>query len=51
MSNDTKQFVEQIAAEADATVDQPMPAAATSTRPNKSVTIATRMSAGGPACD
>jgi hypothetical protein len=38
MSNDTKQFVEQIAAEADATADQPMPAAATSTRPNKSVT-------------
>ena len=44
MSNDTKQFVEQIAAEADATADQPMPAAATSTRPNKSVTVATRMS-------
>jgi phosphatidylserine decarboxylase len=42
MSNDTKQFVEQIAAEADATADQPMPA--TSTRPNKSVTVATRMS-------
>ena len=44
MSNDAKQFVEQIAAEADATADQPMPAAATSTRPNKSVTVATRMS-------
>ena len=44
MSNDAKQFVEQIAAEADATADQPMPAAATSTRPNKSVTVATRVS-------
>jgi hypothetical protein len=43
MSNDTQQFVEQIAAEADATADQPMPAAATSTRPNKSVTVAPRM--------
>jgi hypothetical protein len=44
MSNDAKQFAEQIAAEADATADQPMPAAATSTRPNKSVTVATRVS-------
>jgi hypothetical protein len=44
MSNDTKQFVEQVAAEADATADQPMPAPATSTRPNESVTVATRMS-------
>jgi len=44
MSNEVKRRVEQIAAEADATADQPMPAGATSTRPNKSVTVATRVS-------
>ncbi len=44
MSKGEKKLVEQIAAEADATADQPMPAGATSTRPNKSVTVATRVS-------
>jgi hypothetical protein len=44
MSNEGKRLVEQIAAESDATADQPMPAGATSTRPNKSVTVATRVS-------
>jgi len=44
MSNDAKQFVQQIAAESDATADQSMPAVATSTRSNRSVTVATRMS-------
>ena len=44
MSNEGKRLVEQIAAEADATANQPMPAGATSTRPNKSVTVATRVS-------
>lgn len=46
MSKEVKRLVEQIAAEADATADQPMPAGATSTRPNKSVTVATRVSPG-----
>jgi len=44
MSNEGKLLVEQIAAEADATADRPMPAGATSMRPNKSVTVATRVS-------
>jgi hypothetical protein len=44
MGKDAKQCVEQIAAEADATADQPMPAPGTSTRPNKSVTVATGLS-------
>jgi hypothetical protein len=44
MSNEGKRLVEQIAAESDRTADQPMPAGATSTRPNKSVTVATRVS-------
>lgn len=44
MSNDARQFIEQITAEADATAGQPMPAGATSMRPNKSVTVATRVS-------
>lgn len=43
MSN-AKQIVEQIAAEADATADRPMPPGAAFTRPNKSVTVATRLS-------
>ena len=42
--SDPKQVVEQIASEADATADQPMPPGALSTRPNKSVTVATRLS-------
>ena len=37
------QLVEQIAAEADATADPPMPADAVWTRPNRSVTVATRL--------
>jgi hypothetical protein len=41
---DPKKLVEQIAAEADATADQPMPPGAAFTRPNKSVTVATRIS-------
>jgi hypothetical protein len=44
MGNEGRRLVEQIAAEADATADQPMPAGATSTRPSKSVTVATRVS-------
>jgi hypothetical protein len=42
--SDPKQVVEQIASEADATADQPMPPGAVFTRPNKSVTVATRVS-------
>ena len=38
-----KQLVERIAAEADATADVPVPAGAPFTRPNKSVTVATRL--------
>ncbi|MHB8452156.1 MAG: hypothetical protein ACYDAQ_17155 [Mycobacteriales bacterium] len=43
MSDNVKELVEQIAAEADATADLPMPADATSTRPNKSVPVAVRL--------
>lgn len=39
MSTDARQLVEQIAAEADATRDEPMPDAV-ATRPNKSVPVA-----------
>ncbi len=42
--SDPRKLVEQIAAEADATADQPMPPDAVLTRPNKSVTVATRIS-------
>ena len=42
--SDPKKAVEQIAAEADATADQPMPPGAAFTRPNKSVAVATRIS-------
>lgn len=42
--SDPKQVVEQIASEADITADQPMPPGAVFTRPNKSVTVATRLS-------
>jgi hypothetical protein len=42
--SEPKHLVEQVAAEADATADEPMPADAVPTRPNKSVTIATRVS-------
>ncbi len=44
MSNETKRLVGRIAAEADTRADQPMPTEATSARPNKSVTVATRVS-------
>lgn len=43
MSN-AKQVVEQTAAEADATADEQMPAGTVWKRPNKSVTVATRVS-------
>ena len=42
--NDPKQAVEEIASEADAAADQAMPPGAVFTRPNKSVTVATRLS-------
>jgi hypothetical protein len=42
--SDPKRLVEQAAAEADATADRPMPPEAAFTRPNKSVTVATRVS-------
>ncbi len=44
--SDPKQAVEQAAAEADGTADQPMPLEAVSTKPNQSVTVATRLSPG-----
>ncbi len=43
MSSDAKQLVEQIAAESDATADEPMPAGAVATKPNKSVPVAVRL--------
>lgn len=43
MSTDAKQAVGQVAAEADATRDDPMPGGAVATKPNKSVTIASRL--------
>jgi len=42
--NDAKQLVEQIAAEADASADEPMPPGTLWTKPNKTVTGATRVS-------
>jgi len=42
--SDAKQLVEQIAAEADATAGQPMPAGTVWTKPGKTVTVATRVS-------
>ena len=42
--NDPKQAVEQIASEGDVTAGQAMPPGAVFTRPNKSVTVATRIS-------
>ncbi len=41
---DAKQLVEQIAAEADATAGQPMPVGTVWSKPNKTVTVATRVS-------
>jgi len=42
--SDAKQLVEQIAAEADATAGQPMPAGTVWTKPGKTVTVAARVS-------
>jgi len=42
--SDPKLGLQQIAAAADATADQAMPPGAVATRPNKSVTVATRLS-------
>jgi hypothetical protein len=42
--SDPTQVVEQVAAEADATADQPMPPGSVFTRPSKSVTVAARVS-------
>lgn len=42
--SDAKQFVEQIAAEADATAGQPMPESTVWTKPCRTVTVATRVS-------
>ncbi len=42
--SDAKQLVEQIAAEADATAGQPMPAGTVWSKPNKTVTVATGVS-------
>lgn len=42
--SDAKQLVEQIAAEADATAGEPMPAGTVWTKPGKTVTVATRVS-------
>lgn len=43
MSTSAKQLVEQIAHEADANRDKPLPAEAVATRPNKSVPVAVRL--------
>ncbi len=43
MSTSAKQLVEQIADEADASRDKPLPAEAAATRPNKSVPVAVRL--------
>ena len=43
ISKDPKRLDEQVAEEADAKTDEPMPAGAVSTWPNKSVTVATRL--------
>ncbi|MGH3979943.1 MAG: hypothetical protein ACRDRZ_13245 [Pseudonocardiaceae bacterium] len=43
MSTDTKRVVEQVAVEAEATRDEPMPADAVPSRPNKSVPVAVRL--------
>ena len=43
MSNTTAEVIAAAAAEADATMDEPMPADATATRPNRSVPVAVRL--------
>lgn len=42
--DNVKQLVEQIAAESEATMDEPMPPGTVWTRPNESVTVTTRVS-------
>ncbi len=44
MTTDARRLVEQVAAEADANREEPMPADAVPTRPNKSVPVAVRLS-------
>ena len=41
--DDVKTLIEQVAAEAEATAEQPMPAGAVGVRPNKSVPVAVRL--------
>jgi hypothetical protein len=43
MSDTTAEVIAAAAAEADATMDEPMPAGATATRPNRSVPVAVRL--------
>ena len=45
MSTNAKRLIERVAAEADATGDDPMPGGAAATRPNKSVPVAVRLAA------
>jgi hypothetical protein len=44
VTSKAKQLVDQIAAEADDTRDQPMPADAAPTKPHRTITVATRLS-------
>lgn len=43
MSTSIEKLIEQVAAEADATRDEPMPAGIPASRPNKSVPVAVRL--------
>jgi hypothetical protein len=43
VSSNIQKLMENVAAEADATRDEPMPAGATPSRPNKSVPVAVRL--------
>lgn len=43
MSTDPKRLVEQVAAKAEATRDEPMPTDVVATRPNRSVPVAVRL--------
>lgn len=43
MSSDIQSVISQVGAETDATRDEPMPTAATATRPHKSVPVAVRL--------
>ncbi len=44
MSTNIQKLIEQVAVEADTTLDRPMPTGITPTRPNKSVPVAVRLS-------